>query len=37
MSNLAQRNTRLALVLIAFFFFMVALSITLGVIFTAGR
>ena len=37
MSNLAQRNTRLALVLIAFFFFMVALSITLGVIFTAGH
>jgi hypothetical protein len=37
MSNLAQRNSRLALILVAFFFFMLALSIVLGVIFTAGR
>lgn len=37
MSNLAHRNNRLALILIAFFFFVFALSITLGVIFTAGR
>jgi len=37
MSNLAQRNNRLALILIGFFFFMLALSLVLGVIFTAGR
>jgi hypothetical protein len=37
MSNLAHRNNRLALILIAFFFFVFALSIVLGVIFTAGR
>jgi hypothetical protein len=37
MSNLAHRNNRLALILIAFFFVVFALSIVLGVIFTAGR
>ena len=37
MSNLAHRNQRLALILIAFFFVMFALSIALGVIFTAGH
>jgi hypothetical protein len=37
MSNLAHRNNRLALMLVAFFFFMFALSIVLGVIFTAGH
>ncbi len=37
MSNLAQRNNRLALMLVAFFFFMLVLSIVLGVIATAGR
>ncbi len=37
MSNLVQRNYRLALILAAFFFVMLALSIVLGVIATAGR
>ncbi len=37
MSDLAQRNNRLALILVAFFFFMLALSVVLGVIVTAGH
>ena len=36
MSNLEQGNTRLALILVGLLFWVIALSLVLGVIFTAG-